>query len=73
MKKSKYLAGDTLVVRLRKDEDPEILKWAEKQNEIGDAIRYLIEEEIRKNGIKDLSQHIPAKRLKLPKSQNINM
>lgn len=48
--------------RPRQDEAEEIKEFLAKQSNFGDAIRYLIENEILENGIRDMSQHIPAKR-----------
>jgi hypothetical protein len=60
--KKNYKAGDILVMRTRKEEDPLILEWANVQGEIGDAIRYLIEEEIKRNGLRNLVENIKRKR-----------
>lgn len=70
MGKEKYKAGDTLVLRLRKG-DTALMEWASIQNEIGDGIRYLIEEEIAKNGMKDLSKEIKGDRPIFPSAKDI--
>lgn len=61
-KKKAYKPGDTLVMRTRVDEDHLIFEWADKQGEIGDAIRFLIEQEIRTNGLRNLAEHIQSRR-----------
>jgi len=68
-----YKAGDLLAMRVGVNEDPAILQWANIQSNIGDAFRYFIEEDIRKNGIRNLSEYISATRPPLttvqPKTQ----
>lgn len=70
MGKEVYVAGDTLVLRLRKS-DELLMEWASKQSEIGDGIRYLIEEEIARNGIKDLAKEIKDDRPIFPNAKDI--
>lgn len=70
MGKEVYKAGDTLVLRLRKS-DKLIMKWASKQSEIGDGLRYLVEEEIERNGIKDLADEIAKSRPVFPNAKEI--
>ncbi len=65
-----YNAGDTLVMRIRKS-DKEIMEWAAKQSELGDAIRFLIEQEIQSHGITDMSNDIVSKRTPLPTALEI--
>jgi len=57
-----YKPGDLLPWRLRTKEDPTIVDWINMQDEIADAIRFCVEEEIRRNGMRNLAQFIPAKR-----------
>lgn len=46
--------------------DPEYLKeFCMQQSNLTDTIRYLIEEEIKKNGMRNLQEYIPAVRPKL--------
>ncbi|TCI50304.1 hypothetical protein EVJ24_14950 [Exiguobacterium sp. SH1S21] len=70
MGKKEYKAGDTLVLRLRKS-DILLMKWASIQGEIGDGMRYLIEEEIERNGMKDLSKEIEDNRPMFPNAKDI--
>lgn len=64
----------TYSYRPRKNENPYVIDWLEKQSNLNDAIRFLIEEDIKKNGIRDLSQFIPAVRSlsNIPSSNIIN-
>jgi hypothetical protein len=54
--------GDHIILRLKKTESPEVLEWINKQSNLSDAIRYLIEGDIQNYSIRDLQEHIPAKR-----------
>lgn len=54
--------GDHIILRLKNNESAIILDWINRQSNLSDAIRYLIEEEIKANQIRDLQEHIPAKR-----------
>lgn len=60
-----YNTGDLLAMRIKVDEDPLIKKWGNSQSNVGDAIRYLIEEEIRQNGIRNLARCVNSERPKL--------
>lgn len=68
--KTTYIAGNTLVMRIRKD-DTHIMEWAAKQSELGDAIRFLIEQEIQSRGITDMATNITSKRNILPTAVDI--
>lgn len=67
----KLNAGDLVVMRTRKNEDLKILRWINLQGQIGDAIRYLIEQDIQQNGIRDLSQTLTQTRPVLPDVNDI--
>lgn len=54
--------GDHIILRLKNTESPVILDWINRQSNLSDAIRYLIEEEIRDHNLRDLQEAIPAKR-----------
>lgn len=69
MKKS-YKVNDNLIMRIRKT-DESIMEWASVQSELGDSIRFLIEQEIQSHGISDLSNQIVSKRKILPNSTDI--
>lgn len=47
----------------KKDEAVEIQEFLMTQSNFSDAIRYLIEQEIMKNGIRDIVKFIPAERV----------
>ncbi|OGX77817.1 hypothetical protein A6395_15280 [Exiguobacterium sp. SH31] len=68
--KKEYGAGDTLVLRIRKN-DHFLAEWAGKQTEIGESIRYLIEDDISRNGMSDVSREITKNRPKLPTAKDI--
>lgn len=52
------------------DEDY-IKEFCKKQSNLTDAIRYLIEEDIKKNGIRNLQEYIPAVRSRLDLTINV--
>lgn len=52
------------------DEDY-IKEFCKKQSNLTDAIRYLIEEDIKKNGIRNLQEYIPAVRSRLDITINV--
>ena len=54
--------GDNIVIRLKRREREDFLKWVNAQSNLSDAIRFLIEQEISLNNLRDLSEHIPAVR-----------
>lgn len=58
-------------IRFPNSTDERIIEFLEKQSKQVDTISYLIEEEIKKNGIRDLQKFIPAVR-ELPKDLNVN-
>lgn len=50
----------------KKDTDPRVIDFMNRQGNFSDAMLYLIEQEILKNGIRDLSMCVPSKRNILP-------
>lgn len=68
--KKEYGPGDTLVLRIRKNEHL-LAEWAGMQTEIGESIRYLIEDDISRNGISDVSREIMKNRPELPTAKDI--
>ncbi|WP_026824324.1 winged helix-turn-helix domain-containing protein [Exiguobacterium marinum] len=68
--KKEYGPGDTLVLRIRKNEHF-LAEWAGKQTEIGESIRYLIENDISRNGMSDVSREIMKNRPELPTAKDI--
>lgn len=65
-----YSGNDILPWRFRKDEDPVLIKWINIQGVPTDAIRYCVEQEIRRNGLRNLAQFIPAVRAPLSDTEN---
>lgn len=41
------------------------MEWINRQSNLSDAIRYLIEDDIKQHAIRDLQEYIPAKRKSL--------
>lgn len=64
--------GDHVILRLKNAESPVIIDWMNHQSNLSDAIRYLIEEEIKTHEIRDLQEYIPAKRkpLQIPEKKH---
>ena len=54
--------GDNIIFRLKRNENQQVLDWINAQSNISDSLRFLIELEILRNGIKDFQEVIPPKR-----------
>lgn len=61
MKKTKEPGGN-ISLKTKKNEDPAIMQWLNAQTNLMDSIRYLIENEIRQNGVRNLQAFVPAER-----------
>ncbi|WP_028543738.1 hypothetical protein [Paenibacillus taiwanensis] len=61
MKKSK-LPGDNISLKTKKSEDPLIMDWINAQTNLMDSLRYLIEQEIVQQGIRNLQAVVPVER-----------
>jgi len=61
VKKTKQ-PGDNISLKTKKTEDPAVMSWINAQTNLMDSLRYLIEMEIRQNGIRNLQAYIPAER-----------
>ncbi|MED4583537.1 hypothetical protein [Brevibacillus choshinensis] len=61
MKKPKK-PGDNISIKTKKNESPLIVDWINCQTNLMDSIRYLIENEVAANGIRNLQNYIPAER-----------
>lgn len=61
MKKQKK-PGDNISLKTKKNEAPAIIDWINSQTNLMDSIRYLVENEIKANGVRNLQQHVPADR-----------
>ncbi|MFD2615341.1 hypothetical protein [Paenibacillus gansuensis] len=61
MKKTKQ-PGDNFSLKTKKNEDPAVMSWINTQTNLMDSVRYLIENEISRNGIRNLQAHIPTER-----------
>lgn len=61
MKKNK-LPGDNISLKTKKTEDPLVMAWLNSQTNLMDSIRYLVENEIKQNGVRNLQAYIPMER-----------
>lgn len=61
MKKPKK-PGDNISMKTKKNESPLVLDWINSQTNLMDSIRYLIENEVAANGVRNLQKYIPAER-----------
>ncbi|GGF93513.1 hypothetical protein [Paenibacillus abyssi] len=61
MKKTKQ-PGDNISLKTKKTEDPAVMKWINEQSNLMDSLRYLIENEIVQNGVRNLQMFIPVER-----------
>ncbi|WP_020617138.1 hypothetical protein [Paenibacillus daejeonensis] len=61
MKKQK-LPGENISLKTKKSEDPAVMEWINTQTNLMDSIRYLIENEIIQNRIRNLQTVIPSER-----------
>lgn len=55
-------AGKNFSVNTKKDETQSVIEWLNSQSNLSDSIRYLIEQDIRLYGVRNLQQIIPADR-----------
>lgn len=56
------VAGKNFSVNTKKDETPSVIEWLNSQSNLSDSIRYLIEQDIKLYGVRNLQQIIPADR-----------
>lgn len=64
MKKTK-LPGENISLKTKKTEDPLIMAWLNTQSNLMDSLRYLVENEIAVNGVRNLQAYIPMERSRL--------
>jgi hypothetical protein len=69
VKKTK-LPGDNISLKTKKTEDPAVMQWINAQTNLMDSLRYLIENEIVANGIRNLQAYVPAERNVLHAAQS---
>ncbi|MFC5402442.1 hypothetical protein [Cohnella soli] len=62
MKKTEAVPGKPIVLKLREDEEDIVCKWLNLQSAYSDSLRYLIQQEIAVNGLRNLQQFIPQHR-----------
>lgn len=61
MKKTKQ-PGDNISLKTKKTEDPAVMSWINAQSNLMDSLRYLIENEIVQNGVRNLQTFVPMER-----------
>lgn len=61
MKKTK-LPGDNISLKTKKTEEPLVMQWLNTQTNLMDSLRYLIENEIVLNGVRNLQMFVPMER-----------
>ncbi len=61
MKKVKQ-PGDNISLKTKKNENTLVMSWLNSQSNLMDSIRYLVECEISRNGVRNLQTCIPAER-----------
>jgi hypothetical protein len=61
MKKTKQ-PGDNISLKTKKTEDPAVMNWINAQSNLMDSLRYLIENEIVQNGLRNLQTFVPIER-----------
>ncbi|MGO4180509.1 hypothetical protein AB4Z17_04935 [Paenibacillus sp. TAF43_2] len=64
MKKTK-LPGENISLKTKKSEDPLIMLWLNSQSNLMDSLRYLVENEIALNGVRNLQAFVPMERSRL--------
>ncbi|CAG7644481.1 hypothetical protein PAESOLCIP111_04716 [Paenibacillus solanacearum] len=61
MKKRKQ-PGENISLKTKKSESPAVMEWINSQTNLMDSIRYLIENEVRAHGVRNLQRYVPADR-----------
>jgi hypothetical protein len=61
MKKTKQ-PGENISLKTKKTEDLSVMQWLNVQSNLMDSLRYLIENEIKSNGVRNLQAYIPVER-----------
>lgn len=61
MKKMK-LPGENISLKTKKNESDEVMAWINNQSNLMDSIRYLIENEVRTHGVRNLQHFVPSDR-----------
>jgi len=70
MKKTK-LPGENISLKTKKSEDPLIMLWLNSQSNLMDSLRYLVENEIAVNGVRNLQAFVPMERNRLQGSSSL--
>ncbi|MEV5029956.1 hypothetical protein [Paenibacillus sp. LPE1-1-1.1] len=69
MKKTK-LPGENISLKTKKTEDPLVMQWLNTQSNLMDSLRYLVENEIALNGVRNLQAFVPMERSRLQSSNS---
>ena len=72
MAKKEITPGKNFTVATKKDESETVLNWLNAQSNLSDSIRYLIENDIIQNGVRNLQEYIPAIRKPIAANTKIN-
>nr|WP_275444641.1 hypothetical protein [Paenibacillus sp. ACRRX] len=56
------MPGENISLKTKKTEDPLIMNWINIQTNLMDSLRYLIEQEISQQGIRNLQAVVPVER-----------
>ncbi|OMF30043.1 hypothetical protein BK133_16875 [Paenibacillus sp. FSL H8-0548] len=70
MKKVK-LPGGNISLKTKKTEDPLVMQWLNAQSNLMDSLRYLVENEIAQNGVRNLQAFVPMERNRLQDSAGL--
>lgn len=62
MKSTEAKPGKPIVMKLKENEEDEVMQWLNMQDLYSDSIRYLIQKEIAENGLRNLQSYIPRNR-----------
>lgn len=65
MVKKRKLPGENISLKTKKTESTAVMEWINAQTNLMDSIRYLVENEIRLNGVRNLQLIIPSQRSSL--------
>ena len=61
VKKTKQ-PGENISLKTKKTEDPAVMDWINAQTNLMDSLRYLIENEVLRSGVRNLQTCIPMER-----------
>ena len=65
-KKKLKQRGDSVILRTKKNEPNFIIDWLNKQSNISESLRHLIEKDVAENGVRDVKDEILNKQAYVP-------